>query len=101
MNTLIEKLLTSEVSLINVALLSLIANGVAVGAFFILKRIYAYLKKLAFRYGYKLWYKWNLKDNHPDLMKNPYGQKGYTPTQASTTSKPPKGGSGIPPKKKK
>jgi len=28
------------------------------------------------------------------------GQKGYTPTQASTTSKPPKGGSGVPPKKK-
>lgn len=28
------------------------------------------------------------------------GQKGYTPTQATTSSKPPKGGSGVPPKKK-
>jgi hypothetical protein len=29
----------------------------------------------------------------------PPGQKGYTPTQATTTSEPPKGGSGVPPKK--
>jgi len=28
------------------------------------------------------------------------GQKGYTPTQATTSSKPPKGGSCVPPKKK-